>query len=167
MAKKLDTRPRYIKENLRSVEYMGYTVTESGIVYNSHGKLIKPKFIFNGKKIDNIYIDITHMGKKRRISYHKFIYMAWNPDAPDSPEYVVTTIGRRHDYSVKNLKLITRKEHLNNVHKNVHYTDEEKRLIVETYLEIQDTVTMTEFAKKVNITPKTLAKYVRGYKRGI
>ena len=167
MAKKTDTRSRYIRENLRSVDYMGYRVTESGVVYNAHDKLIKPKFLFKGKKIDYVYIDITFQGKKRRLSYHKFVYMAWNQDFVDSDDYVITTIGRRFDYRVANLKCITRKEHLENLQKDLYYSDDEKRMIVEAYLEIKDSITLTEFSKKVNITPKTLSKYIKEHQNGI
>ena len=80
MAKKLDLRPQYIKEINNYTFFMGYKVTQSGVVFNRYDNQVKPKFKFRGKKIDYVYIDIWQGGIKNRISYHRFIYMAWNPD---------------------------------------------------------------------------------------
>lgn len=146
---------------MRTTSFMGYTVTESGVVYNSKGRLVKPKFYFVGKRIDYVYIDATYNGKKQRISYHRFIYMAWNPEfaAQNNQDLVITTVGRRFDYSLKNLRCITRQEHLQELAKNkAHFDEDDEALIRETYLEIKDVMTKKDYAKRLGISPKTLNK---------
>lgn len=144
---------------MRTTSFMGYTVTESGVVYNSKGRLVKPKFHFKGKRIDYVYIDVTCNGKKQRLSYHRFIYMAWNPEFVNDPDLVITTHGRRFDYSLKNLRCVTRQEHLQELAKNkAHFDEDDEALIRETYLEIKDVMTKKDYAKRLGISPKTLNK---------
>lgn len=160
---RLDTRPAYMKELMKDTSFMGYRVTESGVVFNRFGKLIKPKFYMKGKRIDYVYIDVTYNGIKRRISYHRFIYMAWHPDFEDIPTNVIVPIGRRFDYGVKNLKCISQQEHLQALAKNqIHFSAKDWELIRETYKEVSDMVSQKDFAKRLGITPQTLRKYLKG-----
>lgn len=167
--RKLDIRPQYIKELMRSTPFMGYRVTESGVVYNAHDKLIKPKFYFKGDKIDYVYIDVTYEGKKQRISYHRFIYMAWNPEfaQTNDPSMVITTIGRRFDYSLKNLKCVTKQEHLQELAKSkMHFDEEDAEQIRETYAEIKDVMSKKDYAKRLQVSPHTLNKILKGTNNG-
>lgn len=165
MAKKakLDLRPRYIKELMRTIMFMGYKVTESGVVYNSKGNIVKPKFKFKNKRIDYVYIDITYQRKKIRMSYHRFIYLAWNQDKLESLDgMVITTIGRRFDYRLANLKAITREEHIANLAKNATlHTDAEIDEIASTYRQVVGYITITDFAERVGVSVRTLDKYLR------
>lgn len=165
---KLDLRPRYMQELNKYTMYMGYKVTEAGVVYNCRDKLVKPKFLFKGKRIDYVYIDVTYEGKKRRISYHRFIYMAFNPDFEDDPNMVVTTVGRRFDYRLSNLKLMTRQEHLQQLAKQgLSYSEVEQKEVAETYEEIKDYMTKKEYAKRLGISPRTLYSYLKRGNYGV
>lgn len=154
---------------MKDTTFMGYRVTESGLVFNCKGKLVKPKFYMRGKKIDYVYIDVTCNKKKQRISYHRFIYMAWNPEFAEvnDPNLVVTTIGRRFDYSIKNLKVVTRQEHIEELAKlNSTFTDDEAHEVASTYEEIKDMMTKSEYAKRLQISLTTLNKYLKGDSNG-
>lgn len=155
-------RSRYSKEFNLTTEFMGYTVTASGVVYNSKGKLIKPKFMFKGKRIDYVYIDITYKGVKRRISYHRFIYMAWNKDFVDDPNVVVTTNRSRFHYNIGNLICISREEHIRNLAERAKlHTDDEIADIVETYEAVKDYMTIQQLANRLGISRATLVQYLR------
>jgi hypothetical protein len=167
--KKLDLRPRYMGELRTFTTFHGYKVTESGVVYNSKGRMIKPKFYFKGKRIDYVYLDVKIDGKPRRISYHRFIYMAWNADFAEANDQslVVTTVGRRFDYRLANLKIVPKQEHLMQLSKNRSCmgTNEQEE-VVKTYLEVKDIMTKKEFALRLNISTKTLNKYIRSVTNG-
>ena len=165
MAKrKIDLRPRYMQELHRTIDFMGYKVSESGVVFNRYDNQVKPKFYFKDKRIDYVYIDVHYEGTKRRISYHRFVYMAWNKDfaQKDDKNIVVTTIGRRFDYSLKNLIAIPREEHLKIIsERNKKFEDDEIAEVVDTYKQVSDYYTQEQFAKKLGISTKTLREYIR------
>lgn len=145
-----------------TTEFMGYKVTASGVVYNSKGRLIKPKFMFKGKRIDYVYIDITYNGVKRRISYHRFIYMAWNKDFIDDPNVVVTTLRSRFHYNISNLICISREEHIKHLAENARlHTDDEIAEIVETYEAVKDYMTIQQLATRLGMSRATLVQYLR------
>lgn len=162
--KKLDLRPRYIKEVHNYTFYKGYKVTQSGVVFNKYDKIVKPKFRFKGKKIDYVFIDVNYGGWKKRVSYHRFIYMAWNPEFAESDDknLVVTTIGRRFDYRLNNLKVVTRQEHIEALAVlNASWRKDERAEIVRTYKEIKDVMTQEQFAHRLKISTKTLYRYIK------
>lgn len=164
--RKIDVRPRYIQELRNCTFFHGYKVTESGVVFNAKGKQIKPKFALDGKRIDYVFIDVVLNGVRKRISYHRFIYMAWHPEfaKEDDQSLVVTTIGRRFDYRLGNLKVVTRKEHLAELSKHRSPLEEdERREVVKTFAEIKDYMTKKDFAKRLGISTKTLNKYIKEY----
>jgi hypothetical protein len=164
VAKKLDLRPQYIKEINNYTFYLGYKVTQSGVVFNKYDKQVKPKFKFRGKKIDYVYIDIWQGGIKRRISYHRFIYMAWNPEFAETNDrnLVVTTHKSRFDYRLANLKVITREEHIKALALiNASWKKDERLEIVKTYNEIKDVMTQEQFAHRLKISTKTLYRYIK------
>jgi len=164
VAKKLDSRPQYIREINNYTFFKGYKVTQSGVVYNKYEKLIKPKFKFRGKKIDSVFIDIWEGGLRKRYAYHRFIYMAWNPEfaATNDPNMVVTTKGNRFDYRLSNLIAVTRQEHIQALIKiNESWKKDERIEIVKTYLEIKDVMTQEEFAHRLKISTKTLYRYIK------
>lgn len=166
--KKLDLRPRYMQDLMRRTTFMGYEVTASGVVFNSQGRIIKPKFYFKGKSIDYVYIDVTYNGTKRRISYHRFVYMAWNKDFVDDPNFVITTIGRRFDYSIDNLKCITRAEHLRDLASAKQaLSASEAEEVRATYEQVKDFMTVAALARRLGMTPRTLSRYLRGETDGV
>jgi len=154
-------RSEFINKHKRTVMYRGYKVSASGVVYNKRGSIIKPKFSFRGKRIDYVFIDICEKGKKTRMSYHRFVYKAWNQDF-DDPEMVITTKGRRFDYSIDNLVAIPRQEHLKNLAEaNLLYAGDNYTELMETYNAVKDYMTIEEFAKRLSIHPRTLDNYIR------
>ena len=162
MAKKPRIRSKVEKDLLRHTWYRGYKVTASGVIYNKHGKIIKPKFYFNKKRIDYVYLDIFENGKRSRISYHRFVYMAWHKDFKDDPNMVITTLGRRFDYNISNLVCIPREEHLNNVAQSKRlYQGDELKELMETYNMVKDYMTIEEYAQRVGMSSRTLDSYIR------
>jgi hypothetical protein len=164
MRKKLDLRPQYMQKLHRTVDFMGYKVSESGVVFNKYGRQVKPKFKFKGKRIDYVYIDVHYNNKKQRMSYHRFVYMAWNKDFAEKNDknFVVTTLGRRFDYDLKNLVALPREEHLNKIaERNKKFEDDEIDEVVDTYNQVSDYYTQEQFAQKLGISARTLREYIR------
>lgn len=154
-------RSKKLREFTRYVMYKGYKVYEGGIVYGKSGRIIKPKFMFKGKRIDYVYIDFYEKGVKKRMSYHRFIYKACNPEFDDD-NMVITTIGGRFDYRLSNLKCITREEHLKEVAKNATiYKGDDLKDMLETYNIVKDYMTLEEYAKRLHISSRTLSNYIR------
>lgn len=153
-------RSRKLREHNSYVMYKGYKVYESGVVYGKLGKIIKPKFMLKGKRIDYVYIDYYDNGKKR-MSYHRFIYKAFNPTFDDD-NMVITTIGSRFDYRISNLKCISREEHLREVAESAKiYQGDDLKEMLETYELVKDFMTLEEYANRLHISSRTLSNYIR------
>lgn len=157
---KLDMRPKYMKEHSSHTYFMGYKVTESGLVFNKYNHQLRPKFAYANKTIRDIYIVIRHEGKNRYYPYHRFIYMAWHPELEDNPDLVVVPIKSKFDYRLSNLEVITTQEQLRRLQNdNRAYSKEEARKIVETYEEVKDVMSKKEFCERFGISTRTLDRY--------
>lgn len=160
---KLDSRNSYVKEFTDCVWYRGYRVTRSGYVFNKYNVLVKPKFAWKGKRIDYIYMDINTEGKRKRVSYYQFVFMAWNPELrhlEGNPDYVVRPKDKRFNYHVDGLELIERNQHIQELaEKQWKYSEDERLQIVDTFNQVKDYMTAKDFAKRLGITVETLYAY--------
>lgn len=157
---KLDQRPKYMKEHAHHTFFMGYKVTESGMVFNRFNHQLKPKFAYADKEIRDIYIVIRHEGKNKYYPYHRFIYLAWNKDCVDNDNLVVVPIRSKFDYRLCNLKAITKQEQLLILqHDNRAYSKEEASKIVTTFDEVKDIMSKKEFCERLGISTRTFDRY--------
>lgn len=167
---KPDFRSQYIRELHNYVWYRGYKVTENGIILNQFDKHVKPKFAWKDKRIDYVYIDVVENGKVSRISYIRFVYMAWHPEHREfenDSTYIVRTKRNRFDYKVANLELVTQAEHTYQLRKqNQKFSDEEIKEIIDTYDSVKEHMSISEFAKRIGISRTTFYKYRKAVDNG-
>lgn len=122
-------------------EIYGYFVSESGIVKNKHGKILKPHD--NGRGY--LILNLRQGGKSRTKAIHRLVAEAWVDNPEDLPE-VDHINGIKLDNHKSNLRWVTRGENIQHAftlnkrsatginNANCKHTEQEIREICE-YLE--------------------------------
>lgn len=152
-------------------EFQGLLVTKGGLVFRRDGTQVKPNYVMKTledgtKKLNLITIKYTYQKETKTKSYQRFVYAAWNEDfdMDDSNIVVVSKTENRFEFRPEFLTHITRAEHLKNISEmNRLYTDEERKEIIERYMEIQDVITVERFCEALEMSPPTFYEMRREY----
>ena len=151
--------------------FMGVLVSANGLVFKTDGTLVKPLPVYrtrkDGSKVLATYsIDFTINGERVNRGYQRFVYAAFHPEFDiDSTNTVITSTSENpFDIRLKNLTVISRKEHQERLKKlNRKFPEEQRKLIAETYRRVEGAITKEDFSRQLGTTAETRNKILEEY----
>ena len=149
----MDNRSLFIpnKEFKPLINYENYYISNDGIIYNKESKILTRRCINkNGYICSSI--------NKKKVSIHRFVYIAWNGDIPKG--YTINhEDGNKLNNQYKNLSSMTSAENYRHSHniglRNVRWSEADIHIICQL---LEQNKSPKYIAKEMNLTTKIYKK---------